>query len=945
MKNEQELIPYAASNLTGKRVLSLAPHPDDETIGCGGSLALHIQAGDSVKVIFLTNGAKGDSKGKVDKDEYVALRRMEAVEACKCLGITDIEFWGYEDRALAGSKGKLSRIRDLLNDFKPELVYVPSPLEFHPDHRAAALLLQDAIVSCKSDFDVACYEANQPLRVNVLVDITPVLDMKRKAIECYQSQLREMPYGEICLSLNRFRSLTLSKEITHAEGFSLWKSALIEKIGFLSALSQNYKKLYPAQAESGPLVSLIVRTKDRPDLLGNALRSVCQQTYANIELVVVNDGGKDVEDMVRELCEDIPAIYIAHESNRGRSAAANTGLKAAKGDYVNFLDDDDILYPKHIETLITWISLKRVDVAYSSVLSVYFDTPPYLTEHCKKDELIYNIGFDPERILFQNYIPLMSVMFKKKNLDKTGLFDEDLSVFEDWDLWIRMSRHFTFSHVDEVTAEYRFYGSESIVQSHRQKYEYDKNQAKIFDRTIPYLNGNLWIKFLKSPYINSLRKIDDENKLTFRTLDSFVENADPVNRHLEQISKIQLDTQNRTLEILTHFDELSKTNHVALSNLKSFSDQELEQRKTLQEIYASKSWKCLQLYRKIRHHSARILRNIRFRKNAENHGNKILFPEVTIVIPAYNGGRFIKECLNSAINQSFSNIEIVIVDDCSTDDTFSAVQRFMREDNRIIYCKNDVNLGLAKNWNKCLEHCRGKWIKFLFQDDLLHPDCVEMMLKSSTEVANDIFPRFIIGERDFVIEDGVSDVLKNYYEQQIIRIRDLTENTTISPQDFSVAMTKAGTGVNFIGEPSSVMLRRDIFSDYSLFNVNLVQLCDLEYWSRIGTNETIRYIPETISSFRVQKDSASAFNHLQKTFHVHLLDKAILLHDYLFHPLYNRFRKAINCDESLEQELRETMKRSLEHIQATNNPNDSDCFYELISKYPILKSHMARKMS
>ena len=218
------------------------------------------------------------------------------------------------------------------------------------------------------------------------------------------------------------------------------------------------------------------------------------------------------------------------------------------------------------------------------------------------------------------------------------------------------------------------------------------------------------------------------------------------------------------------------------------------------------------------------------------------------------------------------------------------------------------------------------------------------MLKSSSEDGTDGFPRLIIGERDFVIEDGVSDVLRNYYEHHILKLSDITKNTTITPEDFSVAMIKAGIGINFIGEPSSVMLRRDIFSDYSLFNVNLVQLCDLEYWTRIGTNETIRYIPETISSFRIHKDSASALNHSKKAFHVNLLDKVILLHDYLFHPSYNRFRKAINRDQSLEQELRETMKRSLEHIKDSTNQNDNDFFYQLISKYPILKSHMPGKM-
>ena len=945
MKNEQELIPYAASNLTGKRVLSLAPHPDDETIGCGGSLALHIQAGDSVKVIFLTNGAKGDSKGKVDKDEYVALRRMEAVEACKCLGITDIEFWGYEDRALAGSKGKLSRIRDLLNDFKPELVYVPSPLEFHPDHRAAALLLQDAIVSCESDFDVACYEANQPLRVNVLVDITPVLDMKRKAIECYQSQLREMPYGEICLSLNRFRSLTLPKEITHAEGFSLWKSALIEKIGFLSALSQNYKKLYPAQAESGPLVSLIVRTKDRPDLLGNALRSVCQQTYANIELVVVNDGGKDVEDMVRELCEDVPVIYITHENSMGRSAAANAGLKAAKGNYINLLDDDDILYPQHVETLVTWLSLKRVNVVYSSVLSVYFDKPPYLTEHCKKHELVYNIAFDPDRLLFQNYIPLMSVMFKKDNLNKAGFFDENLSVFEDWDFWIRMSRYFTFSHVDKVTAEYRFYGADSVFHSHQQKYEYEKHQAEMFNRIIPYLNGELWIYLLKSPFINSLKKTDAHRESNHQISILLEENASIFTNYLEKISENQENMMAHASEMASRLNELTTFNNTLFTDIKDFRDEGREEKEILDEIYASKSWKLLQFYRKIRKNLSGLLEKSSKKYKEKNRNKPISIPEVSIVIPVYNGGKFIEQCLKSALDQTFSNIEIVIVDDCSNDDTFLKASKFINEDSRIVYLKNDENLGLVMNWNKCIAHCKGNWIKFLFQDDVLHPNCVETMLTPLNVPIDGIFPRFIIGERDFIIEDGVSEVIKNHYEQHILKVQDVIQNTVISPNVFSGALKKVGVGINFIGEPTSVMLKRDIFFDYSLFNTNLVHLCDLEYWTRIGTNEGFIYIPETISSFRVHKDSASTFNHSKKAFHVNLLDNVILLHDYLFHPLYNRFRKAINCDESLEQELRETMKRSLEHIQDTNNPNDSDCFYELISKYPILKSHMPKKMS
>ena len=92
LREEQEIIPYEKTDLTGRRVLVFSPHPDDETVGCGGSLALHVRAGDPVKVIFLTNGARGDFSGKTNREEYIALRRKEAMKASQILGIKDIAF-------------------------------------------------------------------------------------------------------------------------------------------------------------------------------------------------------------------------------------------------------------------------------------------------------------------------------------------------------------------------------------------------------------------------------------------------------------------------------------------------------------------------------------------------------------------------------------------------------------------------------------------------------------------------------------------------------------------------------------------------------------------------------------------------------------------------------------------------------------------------------------
>ncbi len=505
MLSEENLIPYHTTDLTGKKVLVFAPHPDDETFGCGGTLALHAGAGDPVKVVFLTNGAAGEASEKTDKVQYVKLRQNEAVKACVCLGVTDLEFWSYEDRSLAGSRGVLRRMIDLLEVFRPQLVYAPSPLEFHPDHRAASFLLCDAIHSYPSDLDVAFYELGQPVRVNLLVDITGVSGQKAQAVDAYKSQLKERAYGDIGLALDRYRSLTLTEDVIYAEGFSMWRTDIIRKIGPFSIPFQQVERLLPGAGEAGPLVSVIVRTKDRPALLANALKSIAAQTYANLEIVLVNDGGQDVRDVVTALTGGIPVTYIAHDNRKGRAAAANTGLKAAKGLYLNFLDDDDVFLPDHVETLVSYLNTSNDKVAYSNVLNVYFTGSVDRPEHRLKEELIFNLDFDPEILLFQNYIPLMSVLFSRDVLSKVEGFCEEMDLFENWDFWIRVSRHFRFHHIDKITAEYRFYGGTGAETSHREKYAYDAALAAVFDRERPLLTGKAWVNFLNNGSMGRFR--------------------------------------------------------------------------------------------------------------------------------------------------------------------------------------------------------------------------------------------------------------------------------------------------------------------------------------------------------------------------------------------------------------------------------------------------------
>jgi glycosyltransferase involved in cell wall biosynthesis len=117
-----------------------------------------------------------------------------------------------------------------------------------------------------------------------------------------------------------------------------------------------------------PLVSIIVRTKDRPQLLKKAIKSIAAQTYRPIEVVLVNDGGcgLDIEEIKGLLC-DIALNYVSLEKNTGRAHAGNVGIENANGEYIGFLDDDDEYYPEHLETLVFFPERSAYKVVYTAV--------------------------------------------------------------------------------------------------------------------------------------------------------------------------------------------------------------------------------------------------------------------------------------------------------------------------------------------------------------------------------------------------------------------------------------------------------------------------------------------------------------------------------------------------------------------------------------------------
>jgi len=218
-KSESDIYPYSVTDLSKKDALVIAPHPDDESLGCGGSVARHIKDGSRLKVIFLTNGEMGDFEGKFGKD-YVEIRRRSAQNAMHTLGVKDFEFWGYGDRRLHLSVQEVrEELLRTIESFSPSLIYAPSPLEVHPDHKIAFRIVWD--IREKLRINIAFYEVLMALYPNVLVDITGEMEQKKRAIESYFTEVYYNDYITKVEGLNRFRTATLPKNIKYAEAFFL----------------------------------------------------------------------------------------------------------------------------------------------------------------------------------------------------------------------------------------------------------------------------------------------------------------------------------------------------------------------------------------------------------------------------------------------------------------------------------------------------------------------------------------------------------------------------------------------------------------------------------------------------------------------------------------------------------------------------------------------------
>lgn len=507
-----------------------------------------------------------------------------------------------------------------------------------------------------------------------------------------------------------------------------------------------------------PKVSVVIPIYNVEPYLRECLDSVVNQTLQDIEIICVDDGSTDGSLAILEEYEkQDERIKVFSQENKGQSAARNVGLEIAIGDYVYFMDSDDLIELNCLELLYS-ISIKNnLDILYFDA-DVFFESKELEKQHgnysCYYDrkhryEKVY-LGEElfSEMLCQGDYKPSPCLQFLKNSFLKEnnvnffeGIIHEDnLFTFQSIMLADRVS------HIDRKLFYRRVRENSTMT-----KKETSKNVIGYFTCFIEMLKFGL--------------KYDIKNDAVKRHITSIFHNTQNKYNNLAELERKKIKWEKNTFENFM-FQYLIKNPAPRNVNLNGTLGGTAERCEALQSqlnmIYQSKAYRLGQLLtyipRKFRggircyqEHGLRytvwrlkekIMTKFPKWKRTKNFTNNVILKEdediaVSVIVPVYNVEKYLEQCLDSLLAQTFKNFEIICVNDGSTDNCEKILEKYRRTDSRIKVIKQ-FNQGLGFARNTGLKNANGEYIIFIDSDDFVEADLLEKTYYKAKNTNSDI---------------------------------------------------------------------------------------------------------------------------------------------------------------------------------------------------------------
>lgn len=216
-----------------------------------------------------------------------------------------------------------------------------------------------------------------------------------------------------------------------------------------------------------PLVSVVIATYNMGQYISQAVESVLNQSWNNLEVIVVDDGSTDnTEEVMQQFCGNAKVIYIKNE-NQGQPRAKNCGIKNTKGDFIAFCDADDLWEPNKLEVQMPLFSSPKIGVVYSEINNINQHgervTRPNNEKRCSGNVI--------EQLLLENFVPFGTAVMRKACVAQNGMFNEQYRMGIDWDLWLRYSLDWEFAFTAEPTYIYRIWDGQ-MSNNYRGRYKH-----------------------------------------------------------------------------------------------------------------------------------------------------------------------------------------------------------------------------------------------------------------------------------------------------------------------------------------------------------------------------------------------------------------------------------------------------------------------------------------
>ena len=252
-------------------------------------------------------------------------------------------------------------------------------------------------------------------------------------------------------------------------------------------------------------------------------------------------------------------------------------------------------------------------------------------------------------------------------------------------------------------------------------------------------------------------------------------------------------------------------------------------------------------------------------------------PLVSIVIPAYNNENTIIATLESIRNQSYKNIEIIIIDDNSKDKTLQLVTEQQKKDNRIKIYHNSTNLGMIGNWNKCIQMSNGEFVKLVCADDLLDKNEIEK--ETEAMILNPTVNLVESDTRLIDINGRKIGSFKRYHKSGLVKGKKIARTSIIWN--------------NFFGAPVNNLIRKSVLDKTGYFDEQFTYILDFDMWMKIACTGDVYIIHELLNSFRIRNDSNTG-NLIGKDRETYVAEHQRLVDKYAGELQLNRFEYAFS---------------------------------------------------